>query len=187
MGWFKRTLLIIGGLFGLLFVVGLITASTMPETTSDQTPTSSTSQKPATSEGSLREALDTALGDSLRGVERVASVDYFADEGLLVVKYAVQDGWDNEDILHRAWRDTGIILGVAQKSTLNIKELVVIGTFEAVDKYGASLGERPIANVTFEQDAITKANLEVLYAEDLKEIASQVNISYGLLGLTPGS
>lgn len=126
-------------------------AGTPVRSTPAATPTPTVSKAPQT----LKPALMTALGESNRDLERVASVT--VDGDALTIQWAIDDSLSDDWLKDGIKSDVVSILQVVWKSKLPFKTIHLAGTFAMQDRFG-NVTEDIVVDLTYGSDIVRQIN-----------------------------
>ena len=108
-------------------------------------------------EGQLLQALKDELGASNRtGVQRV-TVDLV--DGVIFIKFAIQDNFSNRSIRQGMTNDVFAILHVIDQSGLTYTDVSIQGTFPLRDAYG-NVSEQIVMAAGYSQETIGRINFD---------------------------
>lgn len=116
----------------------------------------------------IQKNIEDKLGlETNRNVKR--NVKVYEDKDVLFISWVIDDNLFSDSIIRTVVRDivveitpilqtNAITLKPTDTNYSNFKSFYMIGTTEMIDKYGNTLGEKPVIEVEFTLDTLLKVN-----------------------------
>lgn len=146
-----------------------ITPSEQPTSTS--TPTST----PSSPEEQLQADIIAVLGDNNRGIERISEYWYDPEDGLIYVRFAINDNLTDNLRRYGAKADVLDILEQVSHSSPYYSGIDILGTFSMVDQYG-NISESVVISLYYSRETIERINFENMLTDNVYAIADNVGM-----------